>query len=433
LGAETFWIVTGQAIGVIGGLVGVRVLTGILPPETYGEVALGMTVALLGQQLLFGPLGAAVTRFFAPAREEHELPSFLGACRVLFRKASMAAVALGTAIALGLFLLGQTEFLLVALIAVLLSIATGGNSILSAIQGAARQRMIVAWHQGLAQWLRFSLAVIAVWLVGSFSAAVLLGYLASICVVLFSQFFFLQRLIKPQIGAGRQREEADSSEYASRIWSFGWPFAAWGLFTWCQLASDRWAIQHFASPSAVGHYQVLYQLGYAPILLASGAVNQLFSPILYSRAGDASDKTRLGGVLRLNRMIVLAIALLTVAGGLLAQSTYSMILRIFVDQRYRDVGNLLPLMVVAGGVRATAETASLAPTISNKTVSLLRPRVCMAITGTTLNIVAAWQWGVAGVVFALIAQQGLYLAWMLVIATRIRIADGSDQMLDTTD
>src|SRR5438874_2297495 len=50
---------------------------------------------------------------------------------------------------------------------------------------------------------------------------------------------------------------------------YAWPFAAWGIFTWMQTASDRWALQGRGT-SEVGFYAALYQLGYYPMTLLSG-------------------------------------------------------------------------------------------------------------------------------------------------------------------
>ena len=52
LAVEGGWIVAGQAASVLGSLLLVRVLTGHLNPTQYGELALGLTVAL--QQMMRG-------------------------------------------------------------------------------------------------------------------------------------------------------------------------------------------------------------------------------------------------------------------------------------------------------------------------------------------------------------------------------------------
>jgi len=59
----------------------VRVLTGLLTSAEYGELALGMTLAILVGQTLFGPLGQGATRFYAPAVEKSALNVFFNNSR----------------------------------------------------------------------------------------------------------------------------------------------------------------------------------------------------------------------------------------------------------------------------------------------------------------------------------------------------------------
>ena len=66
---------------VIGTLVGVRLLTEVLPPEDYGRVAIGMTIVSLSQLCLMGPVGSVAQRFFAPSEEVGELRAFISGIR----------------------------------------------------------------------------------------------------------------------------------------------------------------------------------------------------------------------------------------------------------------------------------------------------------------------------------------------------------------
>ncbi len=88
LSKEGFWVVLGQAMAVLGVLVGVRLLTELLDPAAYGELALGMTVATLVNQTVLGPLSNGVTRFYAPAQEQGDLGGYLNAVRRLVLSAT---------------------------------------------------------------------------------------------------------------------------------------------------------------------------------------------------------------------------------------------------------------------------------------------------------------------------------------------------------
>ena len=73
VGAEGAWILAGQIVTVIAALTLVRAVTGVLPPAAYGEVALGMTVATLVNQLITGCIANGISRYWSIADERGDL------------------------------------------------------------------------------------------------------------------------------------------------------------------------------------------------------------------------------------------------------------------------------------------------------------------------------------------------------------------------
>ena len=287
LAKEGSWIVAGQIAAVLGALVLVRVLTEYLEPAQYGQLALGLTVAGLVNQVVMGGVTAGIGRFYSIAAEKNDLSGYLHASRRLMGYATSAVVAIALALMAGMFWLGYSQWMGLAATALVLSVLSGYNASLSGIQNAARQRSIVAFHGGLDAWLKILLAVgVMLWL-GSSSTAVVMGYALSSLLVTGSQLFFLRRLIRPQ-----GKEPRVSENWGRQIWAYSWPFSAFGVFTWMQQISDRWALQTFASGYEVGLYAVVFQLGYVPIGLATGMAMSFLGPILYQRSGSAADHTR---------------------------------------------------------------------------------------------------------------------------------------------
>src|SRR5205807_8754228 len=72
LGREVTWLALGQAVSLIGVIVGVRIVTTLLSPEAYGELALGLTVATLVSQVALGPASNAAERYFILASQASE-------------------------------------------------------------------------------------------------------------------------------------------------------------------------------------------------------------------------------------------------------------------------------------------------------------------------------------------------------------------------
>ncbi|MFZ0963036.1 MAG: oligosaccharide flippase family protein [Terriglobia bacterium] len=427
VGGEAFWVGLGQAVAALGGIVGVRLLTGFMTPAAYGELALALTFMMLAQQLIFGPLGQAFMRFFAPMQEANKLPAFFRAALVLLTQASGTLLLLTVMPVLGLWAIGEVRWVGVVGAAFLMALVYGWSGELDAVQNAARQRIVVAWHDGAGQWARFAVAVFLIVILGSSSPVAVLGYTLGGALVLASQLLFLKKLLLDRVPQTADRKESEDCMRQMR--QFGWPFASWGLFTWAQLASDRWALQAFAATGVVGLYAALFQVGYTPILLVTGLAVQLFSPILFSWAGDASDPGRLKRAYRLNQLLLAATLALTAVGTMLAFVLHNQIFRLVVAPQYRQVAGWLPYMVLAGGLFASGQIASLIFLITGETRRLLAPKIGTSALCVLMNIGGAYRFGLAGVVFANVTFSLAYLLWVSFLARRqssARLALGSE-------
>jgi O-antigen/teichoic acid export membrane protein len=417
LGREFIWVGLGQAAAVLGSLVGVRLLTGVLSPDVYGDLALGMTLATLVLQIVMGPLCAPAGRFFASAREKGELASFLIALRKLFVQATGVVLLLASVVCIVLLLTGQLKWLWLAMAAFGFAVFSGYNSFLDSMQNAARQRSIVAWHQALASWGRFIMAVGMVLWLGATSTIAMLGYGLATFLVLISQWWFFRRMML-RVGDSQATGDESTRSWQKQMLTYAWPFAAWGVFTWAQTASDRWALQMFVSTQDVGLYAVLFQLGYYPISLLAGLMVQLVSPIFFQRAGDATDAFRMQRIYSINWQLTRITLILTGFATLFAAALHGFIFRCLVAPEYRNISWLLPGMVLAGGLFASGQFASISLFSEIETRIIIIPKIATAIIGVLLNIIGASWFGVPGVVGACIITSTLFLLWILYFVRR---------------
>ena len=411
---ESFWIVLGQVLAVIGSLVGVRLLTGLLNPTTYGELALGMTLVTLVSQTVLGPLGNGVTRFYAPAAEQSDLGGYLNAVRRLVLLATGIIVLMIPVIVAGLLVTGRSEWIAIAIAALVFAILSGYNSILSGIQSAARQRAIAALHQGIEPWARFLVAAgLLLWL-GATSTVAMLGYVIGLSVVLGSQYMFFQKSISKNI-----KLSGDEKRWRKNIWKYSLPFATWGVLSWGQLSSDRWALEYFGTAQEVGLYSVLFQLGYYPISMITGMTVQFIEPILFQRAGDTSDSRRITDVHKLSwrlTWLALGITFFAFVFGLLF---HALIFRIFVARRYLPISYLLPWMLLSGGIFAASHTVAINLTVKIKTHTMIPAKIITALLGMILNFFGAYLAGITGVVISSILFSSTYFLWMVMLSKKI--------------
>lgn len=413
LAKEGSWIVAGQIAAVLGALVLVRVLTEYLEPSQFGQLALGLTVAGLVNQVVMGGVTAGIGRFYSIAAEKNDLPAYLHASQRLMGYATAVVAAIAIFLMVGLLWFSYSQWMGLAAAALAFSVLSGYNASLSGIQNAARQRAVVAFHGGLDAWLKILLAVgVMLWL-GSSSTAVVLGYALSSLLVTASQIFFLRRQIRPKV------EKLQASEkWGKLIWVYSWPFSTWGVFTWAQQVSDRWALQAFASTQEVGLYAVVFQLGYAPIGLATGMAMTFLGPILYQRSGSATDQTRNASVHHIAWCITFAGLLMTALAFVFTFSLHEWIFDLLVANQYHSVSPLLPWMILAGGIFAAGQLLALKLMSEMKSASMTAAKIVTATLGVVLNTYGASQFGLQGVVAALVAFSGIYFFWMAWLAQR---------------
>ena len=410
---EGAWVALGQVAAVLGALVGVRLLTELLDPTGYGQLALAMTLAILLHQTVYGPLSNGMTRFWSTARESQAISDYLIAVRGLLVTATLLVGLLALAAAVSLVLLGQEVWALLAVLAALFAVLRGFNTSLGGMQNAERQRIVVALHQGAEAWLRFLIAAAIIVSTQAVSTAALAGYVLALLLVLISQVVVFVRRVRTITDI-----QTRSRDWRGDIWQFSWPFAAFGLFTWAQVASARWALERFADTGDVGYYAVLFQLGVYPMLILTAMVIQFLAPVFYQRAGDAHDAARIDGVLILGTRLTAITVVLTVIATVAALLLHELIFRVLVAVEYRSVSHLLPWLVFAGGLSAAGQTIELRIMSMLASRSLITAKVATAIAGVILNFVGAWKYGTPGVVVANVLFAIPYFIWMSVLAKR---------------
>lgn len=407
LAGEGSWIFAGQVVSMAGSLALVRLITAHLDPAEYGRMSLGITLGTLICQMAFSGSVQGIIRYYTVAAEKGETRPFFVAARRSMGFGTAVAVVASVLLVLGLDRSGQTGWSRLTILALLFSLLANYNTTLSAVQNAARQRRTVAFHGGLDAWLKVLFTALLFGALGSTGEVVLLAYLASLAVVLISQSLFVRQLIAPPSAA-----ERDDREWLTRIWLYSKPFVFFSLFTWIQSSCDRWALQLLGLTRDVGLYAVLIQLGYTPIVTATGLLAALVGPIFFQRAGDALDPARNSNVHRLAWQLTNSALCLTAVGCAAAFLLHTTIFRYLVAPEYRSASHLLPWVTLAGGLFSAGQILALKLMSDMNTQALIGPKIITAVGGTALSFAGARIAGLNGVVCAFVLFALLHFIWL---------------------
>lgn len=413
---EMTWVVIGQVAAASGGIVGVRLLTHWLPPEAYGQLALGLTLGTLIQQSILSPFTGASLRFFSAACSTGEVGSFLPALKGILRNAVVSIAALLVVMMAIATVMNQQVWIPIMWWCAVFALFSSFSSTLDGMQNAARQRVVVAWHDGLGVWLRFLLGTAVVIQFGAYASNALAGYALAALLVFVSQYWCFNRGLLPS-----KTDEPDPikiEKWRNSIVAYGWPFASWGIFVWAQSASERWALQIFGDTTQVAQYAVLFQLGYYPVTMLGGMLMQLLSPVIFQIAGDGNDAERVEKCRRLALMLSVGGLAVAVLSTWIASVTASTIFSWIVPPIYWPVAHLLPFMVLSAGIFASGQFASLALMSESSTKQLVAPKIVTAVLAIGFNVIGAVWGGLRGVVLASLLFSFLYSAWVLILASR---------------
>jgi O-antigen/teichoic acid export membrane protein len=141
LRGETGWVLAGQGIAFVGSFLGIKILTGMLGPKGYGELALGLTIAGLFNMYLYGPLANVVARFFSVYRERGDLAVYFGVLKKSHLLLAVSLTVLAALIGLILWPWLGLDWALIGVIATLYASQPGSMPLMSlcrAPSGSAR-------------------------------------------------------------------------------------------------------------------------------------------------------------------------------------------------------------------------------------------------------------------------------------------------------
>lgn len=427
LAGESLWVGVGQVVTTVGAFVAVRVLTEQLGADEYGSLALATTVVTLVQQVVFAGTRGSSLRFFAAAIERSEAGIFLHAVWRLLAQRLVLLVGVVALLIGGLVATGNLQWVGFALPAWMYAVLFAVSGVLDGMQNALRQRAVVAWHAALNQWLKIGVILFVFALAAPTAQVTLWCYTLVAALILISQFGFFAVKVRALPMNGLVGPKQLSDEWFQRLATYGWPYATWGLFTWAQISSGRWALAAFATTADVGRYAALYQVGYYPISIVSGLLMTLVAPIIFQRAGDATSAQRVQDARRWN-LLLLGLSLILTAMLVLGLVFFHRpLFALVVASDFQAVSSLLPVMALAGGLFASGQVASLLLETAAETKQLIAPKIGTAVIGVLLDIAGAYLFGIRGVAWAEVAFGGLYLAWVIGLAWRYAFDRGAGE------
>lgn len=418
---EARWVFIGHAGTALGGIAGIKLLTGVLDPMEFGRLSLAQTLILLVSANLFGPLGQGFMRYWSVARERNLIPAFDYLCR----RFSFILLLCASGFAILLFwpihrIWGLGWSMLVTL-SIPVGALTGWAAIRISVLMAARKREAVALFNTVVAFSKPLLGAAAAAFVFSSASAVLVAYL----LVLLASAAWANRILRGVLAEytdappPRRQKDASSRGLKREVLSFSFPFFAWSVFNWLHQYCDRWALQSFQGSDVVGAFSVISFLAVYPLVFGSGFLSTLVLPIAYDRAESPENGEGIKSAQKLLSLTVAGFA----GGTLLLVGIFSLchqwLVHVISNSEYARFSHLLPGLTAAWGAYYMGQMLSGFGLLWNRPALYILPKAVSGLLAAAATFGLAAVRGPVGVVWGIGLAGTVYCLWLLRIAWRL--------------
>ena len=387
----------GRVLNVAGTVVGVRLLTEFLPPETFGRYKL----ALAGVSLITGIMVRPFIQYAMRAWHDAAAGGSLRRFRMLYGRSfgfyvgavSLAAALAGAAAARGGGWWAPPELVLAAAV-LALHAAVEYDQSLCATRGRQRDAVLI----GAATCWLIPVAIAVSAAAGESLLLVLAAHAGILALVL-----AVRRLRRREPDGGPEPAESAAAG-AGPAWAFAWPLMIAGCLGWLVHESDRFILGYYHDSRAVGLYAAAYGLASAPFLVAAGAISQFMYPFVFGASA------RGGGTVRVSRPMLAATLLVGAAGACLFWLAGDWIAYLVLAERYRAAAPELLAWIAAGyacfGVATSFDMAAYG---AKRTRYLILATGAAAIANVGLGLLLVPAQGARGAALATGAALAVYL------------------------
>ena len=396
----------GRGLQMIGGIVTLRVATGLMPPETLGYVAQTTSIVFLLCSMMVAPVNTYIGRGLLGWVDAGVARSNL----LRFIKfVVITAIACGLLVYLARSYAAIVEGLPALSIGILTTLYVLGNSLYLSSVSALNllgHRVAYVGFCNLSLWVGLALAIgfyvsfpgPEAWLLGLFS-----GYIAASSAYLI--------VLKLTVKTSR-RSGAYLPLTAQAVFAFAWPQVLISILWWTQTQSYRFVLGEVGGPAVVGLFVAGYTVCSGTMQSFETLFNEIYSPMMYRALKDQSQD----GLARTwNEYASAYLPAIALFGAFLV-GMGPMLAKILLADQYHEIIPFLFLPALTEMLRAFASSLSIMG------VAKLDMRINMlpVLVGAILTPVLVYCFGSIDPLLG--TAVGMFFAYLIVILVVIPIS-----------
>lgn len=406
-------IAVGRILAALGSVVGLRLLTEYLPPDTFGRYKLALAGIALVTGILVRPFSQYAMCAWHDALASRSQRRFVDHYGRSFR---YFVCTVGLVMAAGAFVVTEgrwfapVDLVAAATVLVLRAMVDYERSIL-----ITRARMRdVALIDTVTQWLIPITIVLAVTIGESLSQILAVHACVLAGVVVVPRLHRRASTDRPLPGGG-------VASSVSAAWKFAYPLMISGCLNWILHESDRFIVGFFHDSHAVALYAAAYGLASAPFLVAGGAVIQFITPLVLGSSAR-------GGKALVPRSALSVMLLICAAGVFLFWLLGDRIAYLVLAEGYRATASQLLVWIAIGYACLSIATCfDLAAYGTRRTQYVALATGAAAATNVGLDLLLVPEHSALGAAWATSAALAVYLLCIVLLVGRQSQVGGSHQ------
>lgn len=395
------YVAAGQALSALGAVGGIRLLTELVSPATFGAVTLAIGVGTLAINVACTPVTQAAVHFHPAFAADGRLAVLTLMLRRALGRAAGWLAAAGLAGGATWVLAGDANPRVLAAIAALV-IVDGLRGLQMALLNAGRQhRRYAAWSAAEAV-LRPLTAAAAVLALGGSPVVVLLAYFVTSSLLL-AVFTDRSRAVDVAV---------PDPSLEGRIWRYALPLVPLGAVGWVNGLGDRYIIAGVLTVADAGIYAAAYGLVSRPFLMLGQTVELTLRP-LYQAAVTAGDTPRAD---RLLRTWFLTVTLAGITGVALVAAASGLLAQFLLGAEFRGGAALMPWIAAGYALIIVAHVFERVCFAYGRTRWVLVIQTGSAVAGLAATLVGTLGWGLQGAAMAVPVYFAVQLGLSVVAA-----------------
>jgi O-antigen/teichoic acid export membrane protein len=386
---DAFWALFGQAMSACALLAGTRVLTELVTPDIYGQVALFNGFVALGVTLFSYPFICAGMRILPECLNKGERAALYGIVAGLTARATALAMVLLALAGAAYSYFFHSDAWLFLLAGVLLVVTVRRELGIQLLIGDRKQRGASLW-QTTDSILRPVLAIALVVWGGQKAEWVLLGYIAASVVS--------NTVWSLVLGAkgDKKRPFIITRNFKTDVWAYALPLIPMELVFWVNGLGDRYVIGYLMTAAEVGLYTATYTIINEAFNRSAMILLRTFQPAYF----QAYSESRFREGYRILWLWIGCVVVLGIVGVSLLLVTKDWVATMVLAKSYHSATELMPAIAVGCALHALGTVVAQPLLAKKRTRVMLLGRICGALAAAISIPLMVKNYGLLGAAMA---------------------------------